>query len=213
MPKFPEPPRNLASVLPEWRDLPVGTVLWRVYARGGDHPGLWNSFRHFGPLNSARFDHHLLPPREQERAVLYAALNIPTCLAEAFQATRTIDRVRRTPWLVAFRTAAPLRLLDLHSAWPTRAGASMAICSGRRDRARRWSQATYTAYPAAQGLWYPSSMYAARPCVALFERAQSPRAVLPARPSLHLSLADPRLDTPLHHVTEDINYRLVGRYV
>src|SRR5207245_2899479 len=103
-----------------------------------------------------------------------------------------------------------LRLLDLHSPWSTRAGASMAIASGRRDRARRWSQAIYAAYPAAQGLWYPSSMYAGHRCVALYERAES---ALPTRPSLHLALADPRLDVPLQHVAAETNYRLVGRWI
>jgi hypothetical protein len=207
LPKFPEPPRDLAAVTPEWREVPAGTLLWRVYARGGAHPGAWNGFRHHGPVGTARFDHHLPPPREQERAVLYAALDVPTCLAEAFQATRTIHRTRREPWLVGFRMAAPLHLLDLHSAWPTRAGASMAIASGRRDRARRCSQAIYAACRAAQGLWYSSSMYAGRPCVALYERGES---ALPARPSLHLALADPRLDVPLQHIAADIHYRLIS---
>jgi hypothetical protein len=207
LPKLPEPPSALEQVPPEWHELPADTLLWRVYARGGDHPGTWNGFRRYGPVGSARFDHHLAPPREQERSVLYAALDIPTCLAEAFQATRTINRTRREPWLVGFRPTTTLRLLDLQSAWPTRAGGSMALASGRRDRARRWSQAIYAAYPTAQGLWYPSSMYAGHACVALYERAES---AVPARPSLHLSLADPRLDTPLHHVAADINYRLIG---
>jgi len=51
-------------------------------------------------------------------------------------------------------------------------------------------------------------MYVARPCVAVYERAQD---AMPARPSLHLALADPRLDTPLQHVAVDISYRLAGR--
>lgn len=210
MPKLPEPPPNLASVRPEWRELPAGTLLWRIYARSGAHPGVWNGFRRYGPVSTARFDHHLPPPHEQDRAILYTALEIPTCLAEVFQATRTIDRARRAPWLVGLPTVAPLRLLDLHSPWPTRAGASMAIASGRRDRARRWSQAIYAAYPEALGLWYPSSMYAGHPCVALYERAQD---AVPARPRLHIALADPRLDVPLLHVAADINYRLVSAHL
>jgi len=206
LPKFSEPPADLDRIEPEWREVPAGTLLWRVYARGVIHPGVWYGFRHYGPVSAARFDHHLPPPHEQARAILYAALDIPTCLAEAFQATRTINRARLAPWLAGFRTVAPLRLLDLHSPWPTRAGASMAIASGRRDRARRWAQAIYAAYPPAQGLWYPPSMYAGRPCVAPYERAEG---ALPVRPSLHLALADPRLDVPLQHVAADVNYRLV----
>jgi RES domain len=194
-------------VRPEWREVPAGTLLWRIYVRGGAHPGGWHQFRRYGPVGSARFDHHLPPPHDQDRGILYVALDIPTCLAEAFQATRTIDRARHAPWLVGFRTTAPLQLLDLHSPWPTRAGASMGIASGRRDRARRWSQAIYAAYPASQGLWYPSSMYAGPPCMALYERAAD---ALPLRPSLHLALADPRLDVPLLHLAAEIGYRLVG---
>jgi len=57
---------------------------------------LWNTFRSFGPLKTARFDHHLFQPgkeplpREQDRAIYYAAAAIATCLAEFFQDTRTI---------------------------------------------------------------------------------------------------------------------------
>lgn len=207
MAQFPEPPPSLHALPAAWRDITAGTRLWRIYARGGRHPGTWNQLRHFGPVTGARFDHHLPPPREQERGILYGALDGMTCVAEAFQATRLIDRRTQEPWLVAFELTAPLRLLDLTSPWPTRAGASMALASGRRDRARRWSQAIYAAYPAAHGLWYPSSMAANAPCVALYERAH---AALPSRPLLHLPLADPRLDVPLQHAAQRFNYRLVG---
>ena len=108
---------------------------------------------------------------------------------------------------VAFEAVRPLHLLDLCGAWPTQAGAPMAMNSGRRDRARRWSQAIYTAYPEAEGLWYPSSMDANRPCVALYERAGS---ALPARPSFHAALADPRLAVAVHHAAVRFHYRLVA---
>ena len=87
-----------------------------------------------------------------------------------------------------------------------RAGASTALHSGRRDRARRWSQAIYAAYPGADGLWYPSSMDANCPCVALYERA---RTALPARPSFHAALADPKLAVIVHHAAVRFGYRLV----
>ena len=32
--------------------LPVGALLFRLYFRGGDHPGSWDSFRGFGPLRA-----------------------------------------------------------------------------------------------------------------------------------------------------------------
>jgi hypothetical protein len=205
LPKFPEPP-DLRALPPTWRILPAGTRLWRLYARGGPHGGAWNQFRSFGPLTTARFDHHLPPPHVQERAILYAALHGPTCIAEVFQDTRVIDRQANEPWLVMFETAQPLCLLDLSSTWSTQAGASMAIASGRRDRARRWSQAIFVAYPLAQGLWYPSSMNANTPCAALYQRAAP---ALPHRPMLHLALSDPRLDVPLQQAARQFNFRIV----
>jgi len=129
--KFPEPPpaAELARVPPARKRLPAGTWAWRVYRRGGRHPTLWDRLRDFGPT-AARFDHHLPPPRVQERAILYAAGHGPTALAEAFQDTRLIDRAARDPWLAGFRLARPVTLLDLTGAWPTRAGASMALAAG-----------------------------------------------------------------------------------
>jgi hypothetical protein len=183
VPKLPEPPSiaDLAAVPPDWRVLPPGSELWRLYFRASAHPTGWHTFRDFGPLGS-RFDHHLPPPRAQERAILYSATSILTCLAELFQDTRAIDVLHQEPWLVGFATLRPVRLLDLTGRWPTRAGASMALNSGPRARARRWSMAIYAAYPQAEGLWYPSSMHANQPSVALYERA---RDALPSAPFFH----------------------------
>src|SRR4029450_6964609 len=108
MPKFPEPPtvNILRSIQPDLRQLAQGTSLWRVYFRAGRYPSVWYEFRRFGPLSTARFDHHerdaARNPRSQDTAILYAALQGPTCIAEVFQSTRIIDRHARSPWLVAF---------------------------------------------------------------------------------------------------------------
>lgn len=206
MSKFPEPPQaeDLAKTAPEWQELPEGTTLWRLYFRGGKHPTFWNLFRAFGPT-SGRFDHQLPPPRTQERAVLYAAEQGPTCLAEVFQETRLIDRTARNPWLAGFMLRSPLVLLDLTGAWPTRAGASMAINSGPRPRAQRWSRAIYEAYPDAQGLFYASSMFGSSPAAALYERALP---ALPATPVFHRPLSDPALLTVLKRVARDLGYGL-----
>jgi hypothetical protein len=206
LPKLPEPP-DLKRIPPLWYDLPTGSLLWRLYSRGGGHSITWNHFRTYGPLSTARFDHHFPPAREQERGILYLALSGPTCLAEAFQASRTIDVWHNEPWLVAFETTRPLRLLDLSGAWVTQAGGSMAINSGRRDRARRWSQAIYAAYSEAKGLWYPSSMDANRPCVTLDERAADS---LPIRPAFHAALADPTLAVVIQNSALRFGYRLVS---
>lgn len=208
MAKFPEPPSvaDLAArAAPELKRVPAGTVLWRVYLRGGPHPTSWSQFRSYGPVPSGRFDHHDPPPHRQERAILYAAIEGPTCLAEVFQDTRVIDRHRNDPWLAAFVTAGALDLLDLTDTWPTRVGASMAINSGPRSRAQHWARAIYDAYPVVHGLYYPSSMDGSRPAVALFERAS---AAIPKHPQLNRALAEPPLLVPIANAAARFGYRV-----
>jgi hypothetical protein len=191
-------------VPPEWRVVPAGTALFRVYFRASRHPTAWNAFRFFGPVN-ARFDHHEEPPHLQERGILYAASHPRAALAEVFQAGRLIDVHTDEPWLVGLRLAQPVQLLDLLGLWPTRAGASAAINSGPRPTARRWARVIYASYPEAQGLWYGSSMAANAPCVALFERAVG---ALPAAPAFHHALADATLEAFLVRTAAELGYRL-----
>ncbi len=208
MPKFPEPPPvdQLMQREPAVKLLTAGTMLWRLYFRSGPHPGRWDQFRTYGPVRTARFDHHHLPPHIQVRGILYAALHGPTCVAEVFQDARLVDRHRKDPWLVGFELSQDLRLLDLTGTWPTVAGASMSMSSGPRPRAQRWSRAIYGAYPQVQGLWYPSSMHANRPAVALYERATG---AMPDNPSFHRALADPALLPPLRGIALEVGYGLV----
>ncbi len=212
MAKLPDPPdaADLARVPPALRTLRAGVTLWRVYKRSGRHPVLWNAFRAFGPLRTARFDHHLLDgegaPRSQERAIYYAAAEIATCLAEFFQDTRTISREGGEASLAGFELRRDLTLLDLTGVWPTRAGASMALGSGPRSRCRLWSRAIHAAYPVVQGLYYASSMHANRPAVALYERAEE---ALPPTPVFHRPLSDPALLSDLDRAARHLGYRLV----
>lgn len=138
---------------------------------------------------------------------MYAADDIATCVAEVFQEERSIDRASKAPWLVSFWLAGDLTLLDLTGAWPTAAGASMALCAGPRSRARRWSQVIYDAYPEAQGLWYPSSMHGNRPAVALYERAAT---TIPVAPTAHMALSDPRLGPALDAAAGVLGYNIRG---
>ena len=167
---------------------------------------VWNQLRSHGPVASGRFDHHEPPPRTQQRAILYAAAEGPTCLAEVFQDTRVVARQHNEPWIVAFALEAQLALLDLTGSWPTRAGASMAIHTGPRPRAQRWARAIYAAYPAVQGILYSSSMNAGRPALALFERAQP---ALPAHPRLNRALAEAPLLVPIANAAARLGYRVV----
>jgi hypothetical protein len=159
----------------------------------------------FGPLSS-RFDPHLPPPHLQDRGILYGAVQGPTCLAEVFQDTRVIDRTAKDPWLAGFALQRPITLLDLSGSWPTRAGASMAINTGPRPRAQRWSRTIYEAHPAAQGLHYPSSMHGNLAAVALYERSLP---ALPPVPVFHRPLRDPALLPVLKRVARDLGYGLV----
>ena len=203
MAKFPEPPDPLLTGA-QTTTLGAGTPLCRIYFRGGLHACTWSQFRCFGPTQ-ARFDHHDPPPRIQSKGILYAAATPATCLAEVFQATRVVDRVAGDPWLVILNLTRPLVLLDLTGTWPTAAGASMAITSGPRPRARRWSQAIYAAYPAVEGLLYGSSMHANQPAMALFERA---RSAIPPAPAFHRALSDPGLLLRLDAAAAQLGYQL-----
>ena len=214
MAKFPNPPgiEALKSIPPVTCELAAGTQIFRLFKSGGRHPVNWNSFRHYGPT-AARFDHHLhnrkKEPFEGSRGILYGAVGheaIPTCLAEVYQDTRIIDRKSRAPVLCAFTLTMPLILLDLSGTFATRIGASMAINSGPRDRARRWSAQLYEAYPHIHGIAYSSSMYANQPAVALFERAAF---AVPKSPDAHRQLEDPGLENLLVATAEVIGYGLV----
>jgi|GEM_PF-4915490 len=111
----------------------------------GDYPSTWDAFRHYGP-SASRFDHHVPDddgvPQVQERGVMYLAAgseSLPTCLAEVFQATRIIDRYSRDPILAGFELRDSLTLRNLRGTFATAIGASTAIHSGQRPRARRWA--------------------------------------------------------------------------
>jgi hypothetical protein len=81
----------------------------------------------------------------------------------------------------------------------------MAINSGPRARARRWSRAIYDAYPALEGLLYASSMDGNRPAVALYERADA----LPARPVFHRALADAAMTSVVAEAAAEFNFAVV----
>ncbi len=209
MAKLPPPPSPAALAArtpPEVVAVTRVTRLWRIYRAAGGHAGRWDQFRHYGPVATARFDHHDEPPEEQPSAVLYAAVAVQTCVAEVFQDTRVIDRRRGGPWLAGFRLAREVALLDLSGTWPTRAGASQAISSGPRDASRAWARVIHQSYPGLDGLWYRSTMDGGRPAVALNERAEE---ALLAQPDVHLPLSHPGVLLPLARMARTLGYLLV----
>lgn len=212
MAKLPREPNllKLAKLTPPIITLKAGTLLWRIYFRGGDYPTLWNVFRYVGPID-ARFDHHAPEssgPTLQDRGVLYAAKNGLTCFAEVFQRFRVIDRAYRDPWLVAFKLANPARLLDLTDSFPTKAGASMALMTGSRSVARTWSKAFYETFSGIEGIYYPSSMHGNKPAIVLNERVLL-RDVLPPKPSFNRALSDNTVLTIVRNAALDIGYGML----
>ncbi len=211
MAKLPEPPpvATLRRVRPEVATLPAGTRLWRIYFRGGSNPSMWDQMRDYGPIGGARFDHHLDPPRAQDRGILYAATGndaVATCVAEVFQDTRLVDTRRNDPWIAAFTVVEDVPLLDLTGRWPTRAKASANINSGPRPRCRRWSRAMYESYPDLLGVYYASSMNGNEPAVALYERASK---ALPRLPVFNRPLSDAPLLIPIERVAAGLGYDLI----
>jgi len=181
------------------------TVVWRVQPTVGPHVVSWNELRRFGPVADGRFDPHDPPPRLQDEGVQYLALDLPTALAEHFQATRVVDRFRRQPAVVAWRPQRTLRLCDLTGGWPLRVGASHVLNTGPRDRCQQWARAIRAAHRRLDGLWYTSSMTGS-PCVALFAPGHD---AVPDAPTLSQQLAHPGLAPWLAAACDAIGYLLI----
>jgi hypothetical protein len=179
-------------------------LLWRIYQTAGKHPQAWNTFRAVGPLPGRRFDHHLLHPAASSasRAILYAAADPTTAVAEVFQEHRVVDRTSLSPALAAFMRRQRLVLLDVSptSMWSIQAGAAAAMQFGDTDLCQQWSRAAYEAYPDIHGLAYLSTMTGRR-AYALYERAQP---LLSANPIMRRRLAANSLVDLLKSIAHDL---------
>ena len=216
MPKLPRAPdrARLKALKPALTSLPAGQPLARVYFRAGRHPVRWSDLRYFGPVRSARFDHHE-PASDgsgqlQSCGILYCALaddtslaGLDTCLAEVFQATRTVSLTIDSPAWAVFALTAEVTLLDLRGRWPTKAGASQALSTGPKSSARRWAHAFHEIYPQIHGLIHPSSMAGGRYAVALNERALH---AIPSAPQIHYDLNDRKIDRVVRKAAGSIGY-------
>jgi hypothetical protein len=148
-------------------------------------------------------------PQVDKRGIMYGAVGdeaVPTCLAEAYQSARTIDRKLADPVLCAFTLTERLFLLDLTGPFATQIGASMAINTGTRKRSRRWAQQLFDAFPGAHGIYYPSSMHGNNSAIALFERAGH---ALPDAAIMHRQLDDPELLSAIQGTAWTIGYTVV----
>ena len=212
MAKLPVEPdlEHLRGLPPTIVSIPTGTILHRVYRRGGEHPMVWNAFRHFGPT-AARFDHHVRDdearPHLQDRGIFYAARDIITAIAEVFQEKRAVNRTANESWLVSYALATDLQLLDLSDTFLVKAGGSMKLVSGASLYAQNWSRGFYDCYPEIHGIYYPSSL-TNRPVVAVYERAASLKP-FPLTPLFHRALMDALLIEPIRNACKDIGYDLL----
>lgn len=204
MVKLPQPPAELSFDDTNFVDL-TDTVLWRIHRTSGIHVVAWNRLRYWGPSAAGRFDPQSDPPRVQDTGVSYVALDIPTALAEAIQATRVINLRRKTPYVTGWRPSRTLRLLDLTGEWPLRNGASYSISTGRRDYCRSWARSILAARPNLDGLRHHSAM-TGRHIVTLFTSASDSFA---DRPLLSLPLDHPGLRSSLSTAAVQIGYRIV----
>lgn len=202
---LPPPAEQLRCRPEHLHQLDTDAVLWRVHRASGEHIVPWNELRYWGPSPTMRFDPHQPPSRMQNRGVGYAALTVPTALAEVFQQRRVINTRRGAPYLTAWSPAREMTLLDLTGTWPIQAGASHVINTGRRDYCRGWARAIHTAWPDLDGVWHRSSMTGGD-AVTLFTHAADS---FPLRPSLSLPLDHPGLRGYLLAAAAQLNYRLL----
>jgi hypothetical protein len=207
MPKVPPAPAPgwlAANVKATLLEVPAGDLVWRIYKTAGKHPQAWNTFRAVGPLAGRRFDHHLPPPAAPgtSRAILYAAGDPTTAVAEVFQGRRVIDRTSLAPELAAFVRTQRLVLLDVSptSMWSIQAGAAAAMQFGDTDLCQQWSRAVYEGYPDIHGLTYLSTMTGRR-AYALYERAQP---LLSGNPTMRRRLTASSLVDHLKSIAHDL---------
>ena len=109
------------------------------------------------------------------------------------------------PALVVLALREPVNLIDLRGSFATRLGASTAMHSGPRSRARAWARDIYEAYPDAQGLYYGSSMNGHAPAVVLTERATS---AIPEQPLFIRALNDDLILETLQQIALRLSYGL-----
>lgn len=186
----------------------VTDVLWRLHApTHPQHPMRWNQLRAFGPLPQARFDPWLPPATGRAgEGVGYFGLDVPTCIAEAFQVTRTVNPARGGLQLTAFAPTRPLSTLDLRGDWPIQIGASHLINSGPKNRCREWAHALHREFPDADGLTFTGM--AGRDCLVLYEPPSAD--AFPAAPGFSRPLSDPLLASRVADACAQIGYTYVG---
>ena len=204
MVKLPRDPGSLTIDTADVVDWPHRKMV-RIHGTVGPHSLEWYQLRHFGPTPT-RFDPHPPPPATHpDFAVMYAAADVDTALAEVFQRGRVIEpSAPNGPYLTVWEASRSLRLLDLRGTWPIRQGASHAINTGPHQVCRRWAHAIAIHPQAVDGLLYSSSMTGSDATALFLPAADS----LPENPELSLPLSDPGLGGVVECAAERIRYAI-----
>lgn len=204
MVKLPREPGAITIDDADLADWPHDRLV-RVHGMVGPHTLPWYQLRHFGPTRT-RFDPHPPPVRvHADFAVMYAAVDVDTTLAEVFQTGRVIEpSAPNGPYLTIWTPSRVLRLLDVRGAWPLLQGASHAINTGPHPVCRRWAHAIAAHPQTVDGLLYTSSMTGADATALFLPAADS----FPGHPELSLPLSDPGLIGAIHAVAERIGYAI-----
>jgi len=204
MVKLPRDPGSLTIDTADVVDWPHRKMV-RIHGTVGPHSLEWYQLRHFGPTPT-RFDPHPPPPATHpDFAVMYAAADVDTALAEVFQRGRVIEpSAPNGPYLTVWEASRSLRLLDLRGTWPIRQGASHAINTGPHQVCRRWAHAIAIRPQAVDGLLYSSSMTGSDATALFLPAADS----FPENPELSLPLSDPGLGGVVECAAERIRYAI-----
>ncbi len=164
-------PPPAATELPD--DPPVrvvapGQELVRFYRRVH---GTWDVQRPFGPLSSARFDHHRPPAdTDPERSVWYAARSLIGATAEAFGNLGFVDKSSDRRLAIA-RVRSEFRLLDLAGTAARAFGLDQRIgTSTAYKTSQAWARIFYESYLDLEGIHWRGRQ-AGSLCVVLTDRA------------------------------------------
>ncbi len=180
-------------------------LMVRIHGAAGPFTLAWHELRHFGPT-PARFDPHPAPPEyHPSYAVLYAAADVDTALAEVFQRGRIVEPAApNRPTLTVWEPARSLDLLDVRGQWPIRNGASHVLNTGPQPVCRRWAHAIANHPRRVDGLLYTAAM-TGQDAAALFLPAADS---FPTAPELSLALDHPGLIGPMAAAARRIGYQL-----
>lgn len=178
--------------------------LWRVFRTKGAHPQSWDELRHFGPINTMRFDPHPDPKQHHpDHGVMYAATKSSTAIGEVYQRHRAINRKMGGNTIVSWTPTRELTLLDLTSNWPVLNGTSAAIMMAPKRNTRAWARAIHEHLGSdIDGLYHVSSINF-QPMITLFTRAEDS---FPEFPSFHARLDAPNCNMIVARASQHLGY-------